>query len=393
MTGGLDRRRLLLGGAAIGAVGGLAGITDLVAAATGAGNDSSDRLRIGYLPIVDAAPLLVAHGSGLYERHGAEVDSPVRFRDWAALAEAFVTRQVDVVHLLMPMAVQLRYALGADVRIIAWNHTNGSALTVHRDTRELTDLAGQRVAIPYWWSIHNIVLQDMFRAAGLRPVVRTAPSRASRTVELVVMSPSDMLPALDSRTIGGYIVADPFNAAAETQRAGRIQRFVGDVWRDHACCAVLTHQDVLDRRPQQAQALTDAITAAQRAIDQDRYGAAEVLSGQGYLPQPLPAVARSLTYPTEHYATDGALHHPEWSGQRIGFQPFPFPSFTERLVHAMRRTVVDGDRGFLRAATPGTVHGRLVDDRFVRDSIGALGGPGVFGLPRDLSRVEEVNPA
>lgn len=66
-----------------------------------------ERLRIGYLPITDAAPLLIA------ERGAADLAEPVLFRSWAALAEAFRTRQVDIVHLLMPMAVQLRFGLGA----------------------------------------------------------------------------------------------------------------------------------------------------------------------------------------------------------------------------------------------------------------------------------------
>src|SRR5699024_4567485 len=111
----LSRRQALLGATTLGALGGLTGITDLaVQAATGR---TSQRLRIGYLPITDASPLLVAHGHGLFDSMGVDVERPVRFRGWAALAEAFLTRQVDVVHLLMPFAVQLRFALGAAVRI------------------------------------------------------------------------------------------------------------------------------------------------------------------------------------------------------------------------------------------------------------------------------------
>ncbi|MDA3643914.1 ABC transporter substrate-binding protein [Saccharopolyspora indica] len=383
----MNRRTLLRGGAALGALGGLVGIADLAAHATRRTVAPSDRLRVGYLPITDAAPLLVAHGSGLFDATGAGVERPVRFRGWASLAEAFLSRQVDVVHLLMPFAVQLRYSLGEQVRILAWNHTNGSSLTVRRDIRSLDELAGRRVAIPYWWSIHNIVLQDVLRRAGLRPVVREEPSAAAGTVELVVMSPADMVPALDSGSIGGYVVADPFNAVAEIKGIGRIHRFIGDVWRDHACCVVLAHQDLLDGDPLRVQALVDSIALAQLSIEQDRGRAARVLSGDRYLPQPLPAITRALTY-------DGSgLHHPEWSGQRIGFQPFPFPGYTAGLIRAMHGTAVDGDTAFLRRIDPDLAHGQLVDDRFVRRSIDRLGGPAAFGLPHDLHRTEEVNPA
>ena len=167
------------------------------------------------------------------------------FRSWPALAEAFVTGQVDVVHLLMPMAVQLRYTLGAGVRVLGWNHTNGSALTVATHVEDLGELAGTQVGIPLWWSIHNIVLQQLLRAHGLRPVVRRSASRSARTVELIVMSPSDMVPALANGTLGGYVVADPFNAAAVIKKIGRIHTFLGDVWRDDACCALVTREDVI----------------------------------------------------------------------------------------------------------------------------------------------------
>lgn len=386
----IGRRGLLRGGIALGAV---AGVGAGAWAFGGAGTTAQGpALRLGYLPITDSAPLLVAHGRGLFERAGVTVRKPVLFRSWASVAEAFLAREVDVIHLLMPYAVALRYEFGAAVRIIAWSHTNGSALTVAPRTDRVQLLAGQKVAIPYWWSIHNVVLQDILRDSGLRAVVREQPAPESKTVELVVMSPADMLPALHSGTIGGYIVADPFNAAAEAQQAGRIQRFVGDAWRDHACCVVVAHQELLDQSPHQVQALVNGLADAQQLISNDRPGAAEILSN-GYLPQPRNAITRALTYPAEEYQQTGALHHPEWQGQTIGFQPFPFASFTERLIDAMRQTVIDGDTSFLQRLDTSRVHEQLVDDRFARRAIERAGGPAAFGLPATLSRVEEVNPA
>lgn len=388
MSGLIDRRTLLRGAVGLAAAGGIAGIADLARTAGTSRANTTGQLRVGYLPITDAAPLLIAHGAGLYEGTPVTTSRPVMFRSWSSLAEAFVSRHVDVVHLLMPMAVQLRYSLGGAVRILGWNHTNGSALTVAPDVTELGQLAGRQVAIPFWWSIHNIVLQKMLRANGLRAVVRSEPSTSAGTVGLVVMSPSDMLPALANGAIGAYTVADPFNAAAEIKGVGRIHRFLGDVWRDHACCALLVHEDVIDRNPAGVQQLTDAVTAAQLRIDADRKQAAGMLTSGNYLPQPLPAVTKALTYPADGYA----ITHHDWQPQRIGYQPFPFPSFTRALIEAMQDTEVDGDRRFLSRLDPATVHTDLVDDRFVRQSLNRVGGPGMFGLPADLTRTEEVEP-
>ncbi|WP_046317260.1 ABC transporter substrate-binding protein [Mycobacterium sp. UM_Kg1] len=383
----LTRRRLLLGAASAAAAGGLLGIGDLARSATAArASDTGGPLRIGYLPITDAAPLLLAHSAALYPAGVVSSAKPVLFRSWAALAEAFVTGRVDVVHLLMPMAVQLRYALGGGVRVLGWNHTNGSALTVAPDIEDLSDLAGTQVAIPFWWSIHNIVVQQLLRAHGLRPVLRRSASRAARTVELIVMSPSDMVPALANRSIGGYVVADPFNAVASIKKIGRIHTFLGDVWRDHACCALITREDVIAQRPNAVAQVTDAVVGAQLLLNSDRAGAAKALGGGRYLPQPVPAVQLALTYPPPPYP----LIHPDWQPQRLGYTPFPFPSFTHRLVEAMGETLIDGDRRFLDRLDPARVHDDLVDDQFVRDALARRGGPAAFGLPESLHRVEQV---
>lgn len=383
----LTRRTLLVGAAGLAAAGGLYGIGDLARSAVTGPSASAGPLRIGYLPITDAAPLLIAHSAGMYPAGAVSASKPVLFRSWSSLAEAFVSRQVDVVHLLMPLAVQLHATLGPGVRVLGWNHTNGSALTVARGVQDLSDLAGTQVAIPFWWSIHNIVLQQQLRAHGLRTVVRRSASRSDRTVELVVMGPSDMVPALANGSIGGYVVADPFNAMAEVKKIGRIHSFLGDVWRDHACCALVTREDVIADRPQAVQALTDAVVRAQLHIDADRAAAATALT-RGYLPQPAPAVARALTYPKAPYE----YIHPQWRPQHIGFSPFPYPSFTERLVHAMHDTVVDGDRSFLDRLDPTAVHTGLVEDSFVRNAMAANGGPAAFGVPADFTRTEEVQP-
>lgn len=392
MAGALDRaglsRRALLGGAVgLAALGGLAGIADLAMAAGEDRSNGTGKLRVGYLPLTDAAPLLVAHGAGLYQPETVSSSQPVMFRSWSSLAEAFISRQVDVVHLLMPMAVQLKYSLGSSARILGWNHANGSALTVAPHITDLAQLAGTQVAVPSWWSIHNIVLQEMLRARGLTPVVRTAPSKAAGTVGLIVMSPSDMVPALANGGISAYSVADPFNAMAEVKGIGRIHRFLGDVWREHACCALLVHQEAIDRDPAAVQALTDSVVTAQALINADRPAAAAMLSVNRYLPQPVKAITKALTYP----AADYSIANPSWEPQRISYQPFPFESFTKGLVGAMHSTVVDGNRDFLDRIDVDTVHGELIDDRFVRASLERAGGPAAFGLPANLTRTEEVD--
>ncbi|QNN83638.1 ABC transporter substrate-binding protein [Brachybacterium sp. Z12] len=137
--------------------------------------DPDRPLRIAYLPITDAAPLLIAHARGYFQQAGIEVAEPVRLRSWATMGEALLAGSVDLVHLLFPMALQMRLDLGADVTVLGANHVDGSALTLGRDVPDAGALAGRTLAIPGWYSIHNVIVQQMLRADGLTPVVRRTP--------------------------------------------------------------------------------------------------------------------------------------------------------------------------------------------------------------------------
>jgi NitT/TauT family transport system substrate-binding protein len=247
--------------------------------------------------------------------------------------------------------------------------------------------------VPYWYSIHNAVLQLMLRQHNLTAVLRGDARRANREVKLVVMAPADMPPALANNAIAGYIVAEPFNAAAEVNRVGQIHRFTGDVWQNHACCVVIMHEDDVTNRPRWAQAVVTAVAKAQVYARDHRAEAARVLSREGgdYLPQPLPVIERAMThYEQATYGPSGAIRHPEWGSSRIDFQPFPYPTYTEALVKLLKETAVEGDDAFLRALDPARAHAALVEDRFARTAIQAVGGAGRFGIGADLSREERI---
>jgi NitT/TauT family transport system substrate-binding protein len=350
-------------------------------------------LKVGYLPITDAAPLLIAHARGFYKDNGLDAPMPTLFRSWAQIAEAFQARQVDVAHLLMPMTVQMRYGQNFPIKVVAWDHVNGSALTVAPDVQRVEDLAGTNVGIPFWFSIHNIVLQQLFKKAGLTSIVRGDASVADRTVKLLNMAPPDMPPALGQGSIKGFIVAEPFNAVAETGQVGKILRFTGDVWKDHACCVVVMHEDVVQSKPEFVQATINSVAQAQRYLRENRAPAAELLSkdGQNYLPQPKAAIDRAMNfYSLDEYATSGAIQHSDWNNTRVDFQPFPYATYTQQLVSWMKETTVDGDSGFVQSLNADKVHAELVSEEFARAAIAKAGGATTFGIAESLTRTEQI---
>lgn len=352
-------------------------------------------VKIGYLPITDAAPLLVAHGRKLFEAQGLKTEPPRLFRSWAQIIEAFVAGQVNVIHLLSPATLWVRYGSKFPAKVVAWNHVNGSALTVQNEINTVAELGGKTVAIPFWYSIHNILLQKLLTANKLTVVTRGRGDAVKpNEVNLIVMAPSEMVSALASKAIAGYIVAEPFNAAAETAGIGKILRFSGDVWKNHACCVTFLSERDLADKPEWSQRVTNAIVNAQLWSRSNQIETAKLLSNTGehrYTPHPLQTLTKVLAVSDySAYEKRRIIVHPDWQQRRIDFQPFPFASYTEELVRAIGQTKVEGDTRFLATLDPKFVAKDLIDDRFVRKSITLAGGPAAFGLPANLMRTETI---
>lgn len=351
-------------------------------------------VKIGYLPITDATPLLVAHARKLFEAEGLTTERPRLFRSWAQIIEAFVAGQVNVIHLLSPSTLWVRYGTKFPAKVVAWNHVNGSGLTVANNINSVSDLGGKTVAIPFWYSIHNILLQQVLAANGLKAVTRSRGGNiAADEVNLVVQPPAEMVSALAGGSISGFIVAEPFNAAAEVNGVGKVLRFSGDVWKDHACCVTFLSERDIAQRPEWAQRVTNAIVNAQLWAKNNLLETATTLSNAGserytpHAPNVLAKVFSTADY--ADYEKSGVVHNKGWHQRRIDFQPYPFASYTEELVRLLRdKTYVEGDASFLKTLDPAFVARDLVDDRFVRKSIDALGGPSTFGISADYTRGE-----
>ncbi|WP_159309020.1 ABC transporter substrate-binding protein, partial [Spiribacter roseus] len=119
-----DRRRFVLDGMAM--IGGLAAGLTLPMGAASAQDAEDPVLRIGYLPITDATSLLTAHAMGYFADEGVRAEAPELIRSWSGLVEGFVRGRFNLVHLLKPIPVWMRYNNDFPVKIMAWAHINGS---------------------------------------------------------------------------------------------------------------------------------------------------------------------------------------------------------------------------------------------------------------------------
>jgi len=334
-------------------------------------------VKIGYLPITDATALLVAHGMGYFEDEGLKAERPTLIRGWSPLVEGFVSGKFNLVHFLKPIPVWMRYNNNIPVKLMAWAHTNGSGLVVggHTDITDFSQLGGKQVAVPFWYSMHNIVLQYALRQSGVKPVIKgEGETLAADECNLQILPPPEMPAALASRKIDAYIVAEPFNAMGELKAGAKMLRFTGDIWKNHPCCVICMHEQATTEKQEWTQKVMNAVVRAQIYSSQNKKEVARLMSkdGEGYLPMPAAVVERAMTLYTDEasYTETGAIQHAEaWGNGRIDFQPWPYPSATKLIVEEMNKTVVGGDTTFLKDLDPQFVADDLVNYDFVKAAL------------------------
>ncbi len=370
---GISRRTLLKAGA----LAAFSGASALPSMNAWAEKKFDPVVRIGYLPITDAAALLIAHEMGFLKKEGLDSERPTLVRGWSQIVEAFQAHKFNLVHLLNPIPVWMRYNNKFPVKITAWDHTNGSALVVgaHTNIKSFKDFGGKQLAVPYWYSNHNIIAQMLLKDAGITPVIRPQDAKlAPNECNLLVLAPPDMPPAIAAKKIDAYIVAEPFNALGEIKAGAKMLRFTGDVWKGHPCCVVAMHEaDVMDpARAAWTQGVHNAIVAAQLYMAENRKATAQLLSkdGKNYLPFPFEVIDRAMNfYDPAYYKNPLAIKHVEWKQSRINFQAWPYASATKVVVEELRKVVLTGDRTFMKDLTADFVAKDLVNYGFVKKAL------------------------
>lgn len=368
---GIDRRTFLKAGA-------FAGLSGLFPWGRAFAEKPKDEVvRVGYIPITDAAALLIAYDKGFFKKNGLDAERPELHRGWTPLVEAFQAHKHNLAHLLNPIPLWMRYNNGFPIKITAWDHTNGSACVVGRHTGAKTwkDFGGMQVAVPWWYSNHNIILQEFLRSAGITPVIRPQDAKlAPNECNLQVLAPPDMPPAIAARKIDAYIVAEPFNSLGELQAGAEVMRFTGDFWKGHPCCVVVMHEADVDDPARSAwtQAVTDSVIEAQIWISENRQEAARRLSrdGSNYLPFPFKVVDRAMNfYDPAYYKNPKAIKHVDWQQSRINMQGWPYPSATRYVADQLRQIVLTGDRSFMDDLTTDFIVRDLVNYDYVKKSL------------------------
>ena len=237
-------------------------------------------LHIGFIPLVDAASLIVAVDKGFAKAEGLDV-TLVREVSWSNIRDKLNIGLFDAAHLLAPVAIASSLGLGhVKVPIIVpfTLSLNGNAITVSPALHEqiAANLDGGDIADPlataqalarvvaarrsagtealifgmtFPFSTHNYQLRFWMAAGGVDP---------DEDVQLVVLPPPFMVGSLASGHVDGFCVGAPWNAVAVDRGIGRILHFGPDILSSAA-------EKVLAVRGRWADENTDVLAALVRA--------------------------------------------------------------------------------------------------------------------------------
>ena len=287
-------------------------------------------LKIGFIAITCAAPLIMADPLGFYRKQGLNVTLN-KTAGWALIRDKVVNKEHDASHFLSPMPLAMTMGLGANplpMRVATIQNINGQAITLHvkhKDKRDPRQWRGFKLAIPFEYSMHNFLLRYYLAEHGLDP---------DRDVQLRVTPPPEMLANLRAGNIDGFLGPDPFNQRAVYDEVGFIHILSKDIWDGHPCCAFGASDEFVRQNPNTFAALfRSVLTAAAMARDPaNRALVAKVISPAAYLNQPETVVQQVLS----GKFADG-LGKVQNVPNRADFDPVPWQSMGVWILTQMKR--------------------------------------------------------
>jgi len=287
-------------------------------------------LKIGFIPITCATPIIMADPMGFYKRQGLNVEV-IKTAGWAVIRDKTMNKEYDAAHMLSPMPLAISIGAGASptpYTVPAIENINGQAITLamkHKDKRNPKDWKGFKFAIPFDYSMHNYLLRYYLAENGLDP---------DRDVQIRVVPPPEMVANLRADNIDGFLGPDPVNQRAVFDGVGFIHILSKELWDGHPCCAFAASKEFVTTNPNTYGALLRSIVEATAYAQkpENRKEIAAAISTPNYLNQPLTVVEQVLTG-TFADGLGGVKKVPD----RAGFDPFPWESFAIWILTQMQR--------------------------------------------------------
>src|SRR6476659_868121 len=287
-------------------------------------------LKVGFIPITCATPIIMAAPLGFYSKYGLNVEV-VKTAGWAVIRDKTINKEYDAAHMLAPMPIAISLGLGATAipfTVPAIENINGQGITLamkHKDKRDPKDWKGMKFAIPFDYSMHNYLLRYYLAEHGLDP---------DTDVQLRSVPPPEMVANLRADNIDGFLAPDNICQRAIYDGVGFLHILSKEIWDGHPCCSFAASHEFITTSPNIFAALTRAIVdaTAYAAKPENRKQIAEAIAPANYSNAPVTVLEQVLT---GTYA-DG-LGGVRTDDKRVDFDPFPWQSFAVWMLTQMKR--------------------------------------------------------
>jgi nitrate/nitrite transport system substrate-binding protein len=271
-----------------------------------AGDPEVDHLTFGILPLIDCAPIVIAHERKFFQRYGL-TSSVAKFGSWTASRDGLLSGRAHAAHMLFGMPVAAAVGkLGTEHRplVIPWIlNRNGQAITVSaRHSQRVSSSARNLRAFAQECRqrgrpmVFAMTLQPGTHAMWLRYWLASGGINPDSDVALITIPPPMMVTNMRAGRLDGFCAGEPWNLRAIEEGLGFTAVLSEEIWPDHPEKVVAFTEDFSEAHPNSVKAALKALHEASLWCDEEshREELAAILEQPQYLACPAATIKSRL---------------------------------------------------------------------------------------------------
>jgi nitrate/nitrite transport system substrate-binding protein len=267
---------------------------------------AGDPIKLGFIPLTDCSPIVMAKELGLFKKYGVEV-VVTKETSWANVRDKILTGELDGAHCLysMPFSVYTGVGgkAGSEMKIAMMLNVNGQAITLSNDfcgkvgfkqMNKVTPVVAAKLkaekevtfAMTFPGGTHDLWLRNWMSLAGLN----------QKAVKIITIPPPQMVANMKVGNMDGYCVGEPWGGVAVKQGIGFTQIASQDIWKDHPEKALVVNKEFSATRREDLKKVMKAILEACIWLDNpaNRKKAAAIIGKAPYVNAPADVIEGRL---------------------------------------------------------------------------------------------------
>jgi nitrate/nitrite transport system substrate-binding protein len=258
-----------------------------------AGSDAPEltEVKIGFIPLTDCAPIVVAAEMGFDKKYGIKI-TPSKEASWAGVRDKVINGELHAAHVLYGLVYGVQLGIGGqqkDMAVLMNLNHNGQAITLSNQVKDKGVSDGRTLkrlldnenrdftfAQTFPTGTHAMWLNYWLAANGIHPV---------KDVKTIVVPPPQMVANMRIGNMDGFCVGEPWGARAIADKIGFTAATTQEIWADHPEKVLGTTAEFVAKNPNTARAMIMAVLEACRYIEAtaNRAKVAQLISSKSYV--------------------------------------------------------------------------------------------------------------